>query len=300
MVVTNCGGRTPGSGGTDDGLFLSLMTEAKFIYINKEERPSNIFDTLIVLVEEGGSDPMVSDSNGVNALYCHTGSAEQFEYMLHQDKFQVEVDGDLTAHHAYWCWPTSRAITKLAFDEEMRTKNIIQDSDHLRWDSQFKSSVNELLHRVLLNLRSDMKSGRTIDIGCGHSLPFESQDLVRHFLALGADIHSCLYVWNYGADWSYMTPLAELVLRCGDRLYNWSGKKEDEEKIALESLILSNTEFEDRILASLIQFWIDFLKEINVDIEKYTHEEEDLAVKRKTVGDWNGFYACDRFEWRVE
>ena len=107
-----------------------------------------VLDTLRVLIEEGGSDPMIGDSNGVTALHVFTGPWEGFEYMLHQDRCHVQLlmqsdqSGPLSTWHAGRPWRVSSRIANLAFQHERAFQSQrcclessgrirIKESDHL-------------------------------------------------------------------------------------------------------------------------------------------------------------------------
>ncbi|MCJ1478344.1 hypothetical protein MMC13_007022 [Lambiella insularis] len=52
---------------------------------------SNPLDTLRVLIEEGRSDPMVTDDCGWSALHTGTNSWNGFHYMFYQDEYHVDL-----------------------------------------------------------------------------------------------------------------------------------------------------------------------------------------------------------------
>ena len=113
------------SGRDDIHLRLAMPAKEQKVLLSNRERPSDVLNTIRILIENGGSDPMIIDGHSQTALHYHTGSLEQFKYILNQDYFQVDLlqrdhKGDtISEHHAHWYWLTSHEISRLAWEKEM-------------------------------------------------------------------------------------------------------------------------------------------------------------------------------------
>ena len=82
-------------GGMDKSAVLigqKIRSPKMFIFTPAlSNRPSDVLSTRRIFVEEGGSDPSVIDSEGLTALHLHTGTPEQFNYLLIQENFHIDL-----------------------------------------------------------------------------------------------------------------------------------------------------------------------------------------------------------------
>ena len=237
-----------------------------------KDRTSDVLSTLRILVEQGASDPIATDSYGYTVLHLHTGTLEQFKYLLDQDHFQVDLmmcnhDGYTVSElHAASCWSESPDLTWLAWQRESLCKQrrlcSSEDSFH----------HGKLLHETALRLTEHFDREESAE---------SSFLLIRQLIESGTDPHAKLD-W-----WGDLTPLAQIPNVFG----SWNGNPDEVRKLK---------EARNIRLAFTLRKWLKTLRDAGVEIKTYMAEEEKQALRRKEEGGWEICWWDHSKEFRVE
>ncbi|MCJ1399660.1 hypothetical protein MMC11_002862 [Xylographa trunciseda] len=244
----------------------------------------DVLDTFRVLIEEGQSDPTVTDAAGASALHACTGTWDDFHYLVNQEHCHVDVtqrsdDGvSLAQHHANWGWPTSARIADYAFEQERLS------------DANFPSIQNpgrpprssriSLLHGAVRLMEQHYD-------GTEFSVRY-AINLIRQLITSGIDLHG-LKNWtrhlpNFAATESsaidvIMQPVEWIVSE---------GSEAMQLKVAAKTI-------------PCFRLWLKTLSDAHVDVKKYLHEEERLASHKRERNMWYpGGIGNFRYEYRVD
>ncbi|KAL8939455.1 MAG: hypothetical protein Q9216_003343 [Gyalolechia sp. 2 TL-2023] len=260
----------PSPGKLDTG---TLQNDAKVLESVQKRSSTEYLNTLRVLVENGG-DPMIVNDHGDTVLHLHTGTAEQFRYLLQQEASIIEISqlnhyGDTIAErHARWYWAEGPKRTILAWEyEDAQRSN--------RPEAFLVTSKTLLLHETNGHLRHFIKRG---------GRDFESAlSLLRRLVKEGVDIHGVLDEDPEDSK----TPLAQIP-----RIVS-------EVKTSVEGV-----DTETKITSFAIRSWLSILEEANVDLTVYVEEEERLIRSLGIEREWE---LCEydgekeyRVDWRFE
>ena len=270
-----------------EGWCSRLFAKGQIVPLPNKDRPSDVLKTLRILIEHGGSDPMLTDDDGYTAVHQHTGLAEQFDYLINQDHFQIDLlqrnrSGYTVAeHHAGWCWSESHRLSGLAWEKERMANQ--QKLHPLQKPWLHDSSTVELLHRTATHLMQHFQLKETTEA---------SFLLIRHLIEQGTDPHAkrkCSNDLNSFAGipkvslrgrcncTNDFTPLARLpnTLSLGSWT-DWENPQALRQDIKTKNVQLNE----------LICKWVKTLCDAGVEIKKYMQEEERQSLQRKKYGDW--------------
>ena len=233
---------------------------------------------------------MLTDADGYTAFHQHTGSSEQFNYLLNQEHFQIDLlqrdhlGNTVAEHQAGWCWQESQELSRLAWKKERMMNQ--QELHSLQKPLLHDSSTVELLHRTAGSLQQ-----RTREESTESSLL-----LIRQLIEGGTDPHAktdCPYNLNSFAQISRtssrercdcssdLTPLAQIA-----HAYDLGSSEDWKDPQATRQYI----ETKNILLAKAIDKWVKTLRDAGVHIEKYMQEEEKQSLQRKEKGDWDSYW----------
>ena len=227
-------------------------------------------DTLRILIEKGKGDPMISNTVGDTALHLHTGSIDQFKYLLREEILtdnQIQTNGDTIAErHARGFWPEGPEHTKLAFELETVTKMSSKPQQPLP-----TSSKTLLLHETASHLRHYASNGNAFNSCLG---------LIQILIENEADVHGVYY-----RDSKYgRTPLAQIPSIIEEFLCV------DQEELRLAS----------QTLVPVFHAWLSTLRKAKVNLREYLEEEERIALQNYAKGLWEPYEFDESLEWRIE
>lgn len=275
QIAADCSGRW-GHGDVDFKTTTLLPDNNDLTKRNQQSSSSAFLDTIRILVENGG-DPMSSDARGDTALHAHTGSSQQFHYLLHQEHYAVECtrlnhNGETVAEQLgrrYWLDGPVR--TRLAWEHE---------DSHRRNSSKYASSRPSPSPVTSTTL-----------------LLHDTASHLRHFLLLGSgDLESALQ-------------LIQVLIKEGVDLHYAFGGRFERKKTPLARIVELDNEFDDssealqmqgHITNRAIDEWLRTLEEAGVDLQQYVEEEERLIRTYNDGSQWELYLFDDTLEYRVE
>ena len=240
-------------------------------------RPVDVLNTLRILVEEGGSDPSAILGEGETALHYHTGTAEQFTYLLHQEHAFVDlrqrslIGFTVAEELAFRGRESALELSMLAFEREKLVHQHSCSPNKTRQRCSSESSTSMLLHNTSAMLP------RFINQYEEPRSPPGILQLIRRLREAGVDVHNKLVDEN-----TCLFRISEGVMH----VYGLDGYK-------FRSIANSP-------LAQSLRVWIDALREAGVGMVDYLKEEEKIAIQRKENGDWTRHHMFSSTWWRVE
>ncbi|MCJ1351109.1 MAG: hypothetical protein MMC33_001091 [Icmadophila ericetorum] len=232
--------------------------------IDFDESPfdcSRVSKTIQILVEDGESDPMIANANGDTSLHLHTGSIDQFQYLLDQqlfplDPFKSNSFGDTVAeYHARGFWPEGPERARLAYERELE----FFWQRHSRSEIRFPASSQVvLLHELASHLSFHVENETAFE---------NSLYLVQTLVMTGANIHA-VFRGNpsYGKTPLAMLPTIARELECPG--------SEQELKSRAKSL------------NDIFYRWLVVLDEVGINLRTYLEEELRVLSKLKAEDSW--------------
>ena len=224
-----------------------LQNEDWILYRDLEDLP-NAIDTFRVLVEHGGSDPMQSDQYHRTALHQHHESTDILRYMLHQERFQIdllEVDNfGQTVVDRQLRLPYSLGVIDLILNEFSAQRYMC------------RLSLDNYNLRFLHTLMERFAAQHSRERACSTN----SYKMLNYLIQAKVDLHGILPD-RYGS--TLMTALRiaangnSITLSCRDP------KRQ--------------ARFKDKTLDMSLRAWLRVLRENNVDLQRYLREEERLS-----------------------
>lgn len=220
---------------------------------------------------------MASDARGDTALHAHTGSRQQFQYLLHQEHYAVECtqlnhNGETVAEQLgrrYWLDGPVR--TRLAWEHEDSQRRNRSKYASSRPSPSPVTSTTLLLHDTASHL--------------------------RHFLLLGTgDLESALQ-------------LIQVLIKEGVDLHYAFGGRFERKKTPLARIVELDNEFDNssealqmqaHVTNRAIDEWLRTLEEAGVNLQEYVDEEERLIRRHNDGSQWELYLFDDTLEYRVE
>ncbi|KAL9011823.1 MAG: hypothetical protein Q9173_003368 [Seirophora scorigena] len=275
QIAADCSGRW--GHGDVDFKTTTLLPDNNDLTKRKQQSSSSAFlDTIRILVENGG-DPMASDARGDTALHAHTGSSQQFQYLLHQEHYAVDCtqlnhNGETVAEQLgrrYWSHGPVR--TRLAWEHEDSQRRNPSKYASSRPSPSPVTSTTLLLHDTASHLRHFLLRG-TGDLE-------SALQLIQVLIKQGVDLH---YAFD-GRFERKKTPLARMV------------ELDNEFDNSSEAL-----QMQRHVTNRAIDEWLRTLEEAGVSLQQYVDEEERLIRSHNDGCQWELYLFDDTLEYRVE
>ena len=262
---------------------LKVISAGHRMDLDVKSRPTDVLDTMRVLIEHGESDPTIFDSYGLTALHHFNGRSEPFSYLFQQyfqlDSLQFENGSfALAEYHAGKCWNNKLTIAMLALEQE-----------RLHWERTFHS--RERMAVRLAEIWSDvLHTAARRMVGMHYGIEDDAESIaevgnvIKQAVANGVDVHKITRSSGFIGKYD-VTPLDNVILNTG--LIASPGGAAAKAAAAKSAI-------------AILEKWLNVLKHAGIDLKKYVKEEEKLAVLHKKNEVWElGYlpYDCFRVTW---
>ena len=257
--------------------YLDTITASRYQdVLGKYRCQRDILDTFRVLVEQGQSDPMATDTYVCSALDLCTGSWDDFNYLVNQEKYHIDVTQlldqgvSLAEYHARLGWPTSSRIANFAFERE----KLLEAQYHRPQipGTPPKSSKISILHGAVGFMRqhyNDTQSSVRYAIS-----------LVRQLILSGIDLHEVVDQ----KPWIFECTVIDVIVEM------------------LPVYALHDPERVKQVTKAkavpCFKLWLNILKDADIDVKKYLYEEGRLALSKKERDVWSPSW--DSYEGRAD
>ena len=259
------------------------FTSDSLTHVDNKHRPVDVLDTLRVLIEEGGSDPMAVDFYLMTALHKHKGTREQYHYLLHQEEVYTD-----TGHRTSAGWKMSLFQT-LHWHRNIEFSHMAYELEKQIYQS-LKCSIRAQKMRapIVSAIETFQLASYVFLTAIGNGLIYDKDlipPILNAFKQLIADGVDPVDMLNNGVSLLSLDP---------KEMMGWYFHKNwlvyHKNSITLHT----PQDFKpgiNKILAVSLNYWIKTLREAGVDIVTYLRKEEKLAIRREKRGDgWIQIY----------